>query len=233
MVVDQDKYMERMKKKEFKLQWPKSPFFNKNSGEEPKSRLNETRTAPYEQVVLGIMLENYSKFNLKNPTFHRDDYWCGYTRRINPIRQVDSGSGKLFVVDNDASKGAICGSVSWQLNDGYKDLNVRLVLTFDVPWKGSCTSKSRGNQYTIVFDHLEKHHQNESWYKKYYDTFGRSSRLSTACSAEIDQNLVVRFNNDNRKNSIGRAFAHVHMDSTCASLLKVRFFGELDPFYSK
>ena len=127
--------VQRMKKKEFKLQWPKPPLFNKNSGEEPKSRLNETRTAPYEQVVLGIMLENYSKFNLKNPTFHRDDYWCGYTRRINPIRQVDSGSGKLFVVDNDASKGAICGSVSWQLNDGYKDLNVRLVLTFDVPWK--------------------------------------------------------------------------------------------------
>ena len=106
-------------------------------------------------------------------------------------------------------------------------------LTPTLNRRGSCTSKSRGNQYTIVFDHLEKHHQNESWYKKYYDTFGRSSRLSTACSAEIDQNLVVRFNNDNRKNSIGRAFAHVHMDSTCASLLKVRFFGELDPFYSK
>ena len=54
---------------------------------------------------------------------------------INPIKELDSGSGEMFVVDNSASKGDICGSVSWQLYDGYKELNIRLVLTFDVPWK--------------------------------------------------------------------------------------------------
>ena len=124
-----------MEKNKFELQWPKPPLFNGNSAEKARAHLNEKRAAPYEQVVLGVMLENYSKFNLNNPTFHHGDCWYGSTREINHIRQVDSGSGYLFVVDNSALKGNICGSVSWQLNDGYKDLNVRLVLTFYVPWK--------------------------------------------------------------------------------------------------
>ena len=124
-----------MEKNKFELQWPKSPLFNGSSAEDARAYLNTERTAPYEQVVLGIMLENYSKWNLKNPTFHHGDCWYGSTQDIRPIRQVDSGSGYMVVLDNSASKGNICGSVSWQLNDGYKDLHVRLVLTFYVPWK--------------------------------------------------------------------------------------------------
>ena len=123
--------VQRMEEKnENELQWPKPPLYDGNM---PYSFLNQKRVEEWEQIVLGIMLENYSKFNLKNPTFYHN--WCGSTRDINPIRELDSGSGEMFVVDNSASKGDICGSVSWQLYDGYKELNIRLVLTFDVPWK--------------------------------------------------------------------------------------------------
>ena len=239
-----------MDENEYELQWPQGSLHQFSN-----SSLQSRRKNKWAQILLGIRLENFSKFDLKNPKFYDD---CSPTQKIREVSYLPSGNADMFIFDNKAAKTDICGSVSWQLYDRYKELNIRLVLTFNVPWKwvifyfeswpvkfyrnlknfksrnlfrGSCDSGFRGNEYTIRFDDLSRHTKNEAWYKNYYKMFGRN-RLSTACWAPVGQELVVKFNDDRiHTNNAGRAYATVHMDSTCAPMIKVWFFSDLDPLY--
>ena len=123
-----------MAKKMYELNLP--PFFQDYCDLDEENCLEDfisrKRVDEWKQIVLGIIVENYSKYDLKHPTFYNH---CGQVRKIRQVHQLPAGEKDMYAFDNWADKTDICGSISWQLYDGYEALNVRLVLTFKMPWK--------------------------------------------------------------------------------------------------
>ena len=100
------------------------------------------------QILLGILIENYSRWPLIHPRFEPDD--SGATLKTEKVK-VSPHSTEFFVISNTDD---IYGSMSWEIGmQGLTDKGTRLVLTYEVYWKGSCEG-GRGNEYFIYFDDI-------------------------------------------------------------------------------
>ena len=80
---------------------------------------------------VGIVIENYSKYNLMFPTVNFNDQ----SQATTEIKDVNSRSSQLFIFDN--INAGVYGSVSWQISNkrGDKATKTRLILGFSIPWK--------------------------------------------------------------------------------------------------
>ena len=80
---------------------------------------------------VGIVIENYSKYNLMFPTVNFEDSSQAKTE----VKDVNSRSSQLFIFDN--INAGVYGSISWQVSNrrGDKATKTRLVLGFSIPWK--------------------------------------------------------------------------------------------------
>ena len=83
------------------------------------------------QVGIGIVIENYSKYDLKfpQPTFHNKG------RQIIKARDVDSQTSAFFILDNQETyHRGVHGTVSWQVMNGPETgpTSKRLIIGFEV-----------------------------------------------------------------------------------------------------
>ena len=90
--------------------------------------LYEPKTNP---MGVGIVIENYSKYNLMFPTVNFKDL----SQATTEVKDVNSRSSQLFIFDNINDN--IYGSISWQVSNrrGDKATKTRLVVGFSIPWK--------------------------------------------------------------------------------------------------
>ena len=102
---------------------------------EPEKCLQNIRNESYHQVLLGVLIENYSRYQFLHPTNHTE--YEGYNTVIEPAKPIIEGSSGLFVVDNGANNGYDArGSMSWQLKfQNNVPVNQRLVVTYNVPYR--------------------------------------------------------------------------------------------------
>ena len=85
------------------------------------------------QVGIGIVIENYSKYDLKfpQPTFHNKGRQIHRFR----LRDVDSQTSALFILDNhETYHRGVHGAVSWQVMNGPETgpTSKRLIIGFEV-----------------------------------------------------------------------------------------------------
>ena len=98
-------------------------------GTENPDELDIKRKHKY-QILLGIQIDNYSKYNLKNPVFNPGS---SYVNNLTQFEDVESKNSKFFVLDNSAYwQRYVYGSIAWEIE---KSQNYRIVLTFNIPWK--------------------------------------------------------------------------------------------------
>ena len=89
------------------------------------------------QMGVGIVIENYSKYNLMFPTVNFENAGKAKTE----VKDVNSRSSQLFIFDNDYSNNngnhGVFGTISWQVSNkqGDKATKTRLVLGFSIPWR--------------------------------------------------------------------------------------------------
>ena len=124
---------------------PTSPYLCKKEGEysndiiNPKSYVKDKSiyTSVSNGLVLGIVVENFSKYNLSLIGGHPKSY----TKIVKEFESVPQYSERLFVLTNSmANHRDLYGSVSWQImeTDGIAfkkgDKGRRLVFTFRMPF---------------------------------------------------------------------------------------------------
>ena len=83
------------------------------------------------QVGLGIVIENYSRYNLKFPIVNFEN---SAGRQVEKVQEIDSGKDAMFILDNGGYRDyRLDGSLSWQVMFNSKHL-IRLVLTYYIPY---------------------------------------------------------------------------------------------------
>ena len=90
------------------------------------------------QVGVGIVIENYSKYNLKFPTLNFENKGRQF---ITEVADVDAKSSAIFILDNHRHlEYGIHGAVAWQLMRGgsvAEDPRTprRLIVGFEIPYR--------------------------------------------------------------------------------------------------
>ena len=101
------------------------------------------------QILLGILIENYSRYPLTHPRFEPGNSGA---ELVTEKLKVSPHSTEFFIIRNSNN---IYGSLSWEFGiPGVKSKGTRLVLTYWVYWSGSCKG-GRGNEYHIYFDDID------------------------------------------------------------------------------
>ena len=104
---------------------------------------NKIYTTPKTQVVLGLDIENYSDFDLRNASLvYIDD--CRATKYLKKSNNSDvlANSKAMFFFDNDNwTHRGLCGAISWLVLKKNQNLfsakrkDTRFLVTFRVPYK--------------------------------------------------------------------------------------------------
>ena len=102
------------------------------------------------QVGVGIVVENYSRYNLKFPTLNI----VNKGRNITKVADVDAKSSAIFILDNNKNQNyGLYGTVAWQLMQGISVAEPprRLIIGFEIPYRLVTSIKFK----KIYFIHLE------------------------------------------------------------------------------
>ena len=102
---------------------------------EPQKCLRNIRNGTYEQVLLGILIENYSRYSLLHPTNQTE--YEGYNTFNYPAKPIFEGSSGLFVADNGGHRNYQArGSMSWQIKwQNGNPHGKRLIVTYNIPYE--------------------------------------------------------------------------------------------------
>ena len=104
---------------------------------------SEIYTSNKSQVGVGVLIENYSKYELMFPTVD----FSNAGKKVTEIGNVDPGKSAMIILDNDYSNNhhnyGIFGTISWQISSNKnvkgtktrKATTTRLILGFSVPYK--------------------------------------------------------------------------------------------------
>ena len=88
-------------------------------------------TDTWNQILLGIKIENHSKYTLGKPIFTP-----GSLNNLTQLKAVESKSLEFFVLDNfNGTQNYVYGSLVWEIFLEGKSQKYRIVLTFEMPWK--------------------------------------------------------------------------------------------------
>ena len=83
------------------------------------------------QILLGIQIDNYSGYTLKNPDFV--PYSGSSVTNVTNLGAVEKRRSELFILENPNNY--VSGSLSWEVFHGENHMGKRLIVTFNVPWK--------------------------------------------------------------------------------------------------
>ena len=90
------------------------------------------------QVGVGIVVENYSKYDLKFPTLNFGNKGRQF---ITKVADVDAKSSAIFILDNHRNlEYGVYGAVAWQLMQGGSKTEAprtprRLIIGFKIPYR--------------------------------------------------------------------------------------------------
>ena len=102
----------------------------------PFSYIKHGMTPDKESIIkLGIEIDNYSEFTLKNPIFHPYE-GCKAIAIDNAtkLEEVIPRRTEFIIVKNSEYK-YIKGSLSWEIFLGEKHTGRRMVVTFHIPYR--------------------------------------------------------------------------------------------------
>ena len=83
------------------------------------------------QILLGIQIDNYSAYTLKNPVFI--PYEGSSVTTVNVLGAVGKRRTEFFILENPNND--ISGSLSWEVFLGTTHKGKRLIVTFKVPYR--------------------------------------------------------------------------------------------------
>lgn len=114
-------------------------------------------------IKLGIQIDNYSGFTLKNPLFHPYKGYESITitnaTKLEEVLPHRTG----FIVLKNSAKFYVEGSISWEIFSGEKHTGRRMAVTFGIPYKGDCASQHRGNHYSLYIQDIKKSIKDNKW----------------------------------------------------------------------
>ena len=95
-------------------------------------------------IMLGIVIENFSKYKLTNKRSSK-------LQNIiqNSKRTIDSDSIDVVIVHNKGERNQEIKSTITLMMEG-KTSETEITVAFHIPYSGSCSRKSRGNMYSIT-----------------------------------------------------------------------------------
>lgn len=179
------------------------------------------------QVIAGIEVENYSKFRLVDPLSEHN--YCRQTKEKCILESVAPGTFGMYMVDNQKSMdSSVCGTVSWQINheNGKPVVNEdnkkgrRLVVTYNVPFKGSCGPNGRHNSFSVavreVIVNSTGHWQRPQKSKHFYSLYHKDTRDSEFTNQGHDHILGL-FDKE-------WFLIRGSMERGCVPLLTIQFF---------
>ena len=84
----------------------------------PRKLLDAERNGQWDKLIVGVLVENYSKYVLSDAsTSGPASYTCA-NRRIHNASDIRPGSAEFFAVDNDGwDNYGLCGAFSWQIKN--------------------------------------------------------------------------------------------------------------------
>ena len=83
------------------------------------------------QILLGIQIDNYSAYTLKNPVFIP---YKGYSvTTVNGLGAIRKRRTEFFILENPNND--MSGSLSWEVFLGMTHKGKRLIMTFNVPYR--------------------------------------------------------------------------------------------------
>ena len=99
----------------------------------PFSYIKHGMTPDKESIIkLGIEIDNYSEFTLKNPIFHPYNGYATKCTNATKLEEVLPHRTEFIVLKNSDY---VYGSLSWEIFFGEKHTGQRMVVTFGIPYK--------------------------------------------------------------------------------------------------
>eukprot|EP00095_Tigriopus_kingsejongensis_P011570 maker-scaffold1091_size63258-snap-gene-0.14 protein:Tk11570 transcript:maker-scaffold1091_size63258-snap-gene-0.14-mRNA-1 annotation:"hypothetical protein" len=160
----------------------------------PRSHMGVYYVDKRRTVLVGVFVENFSKYRLTDPrTSANKD--CSAVKERNELLSVDPGHSEFIVIDNDQNKHyGVCGTLSWQISnedgtpvtssDSKYQHGLRLVITYDVRFKGSCGDCGAGRENSFAMTVIKADLNNTNhWVKadlmdEFWDSFHGSTTAS-------------------------------------------------------
>ena len=112
------------------------PDFLSKGGITPSAFIKKGMTPNRKTIIkLGIQIDNYSGYTLKNPFFH--PYYGSKAIAISNATKL----GEVlpyrtdFIILKNSEKYYVRGSISWEIFLGEEHTKQRMVVTFKIPYK--------------------------------------------------------------------------------------------------
>ena len=110
------------------------PDFLCNNSQTPSDYMEMTPDKE-SNIKLGIQIDNYSGYTLKNPIFHPHKEWKAIAiDNATKLEEVIPRRTEFIIVKN-SEYDDIKGSLSWEIFLGEKHTGRRMVVTFHIPYR--------------------------------------------------------------------------------------------------
>ena len=120
------------------------PYFLCKNQTTPSTFIKHGMTPVKDSIIkLGIQIDNYSGYTLKNPIFHPYNGHATKCTNATTLEEVLPHRTEFVVLKNSDY---VYGSLSWEIFLGEKHTKRRMVVTFGIPYKYA--------QSTHLFDHF-------------------------------------------------------------------------------
>ena len=107
------------------------PDFLCNNSQTPSDYMEMTPDKE-SNIKLGIQIDNYSGYTLKNPIFHPYNGYATKCTNATTLEEVLPHRTEFIVLKNSDY---VYGSLSWEIFLGEKHTKRRMVVTFGIPYK--------------------------------------------------------------------------------------------------
>lgn len=195
------------------------------NGKNPEEILKENYVNKAHQVMLGMVIENHTPYDLVNPGKSINS--CPATEEIKgmEVKNISRRSSEMILFDNGHWQDyGLCGSIHWQIrkNGFFADDAQRLVVTFRVPYSGAC-HRNRGNSFSLFMEKIRLNQDKQWKYPSkadydYDDLHGEGKR--SVYQAKEGQRLLVSLEN-------GDFFVTAEINNACDAFLKMKIFHTL------
>ena len=109
------------------------PDFLSKGGITPSAFIKKGMTPNRKTIIkLGIQIDNYSGYTLKNPIFHPYNGHATKCTNATTLEEVLPHRTEFIVLKNSDY---VYGSLSWEIFLGEKHTRQRMVVTFGIPYK--------------------------------------------------------------------------------------------------
>ena len=113
------------------------PDFLCNNSQTPSDYMDGMTSNKESITKLGIQIDNYSGYTLKNPIFHpykEDPKKAWKFTSATKLGEALPHRTEFMVLKNSHKRYGIWGSFSWEIFSGEKHTRQRMVVTFGIPY---------------------------------------------------------------------------------------------------